>query len=902
MDFKKVDTKYRPIPLWAWNSRLDTAESKRQAEMMAECGLGGYVMHARGGLQTEYMSEEWFDNVSVGIKEAKKAGMHAWVYDENGWPSGFGDERVNGLGLSYQQKYLRMERGEKHTPRTICNHGGFHFYYDVNPHYVDTLDRRVAERFIEQIYAPYYEKYQTEFEGYFTDEPQLSRNGIPWSLTLPDAYRREYGEELLPKLAQLFTEADDYENTRFRFWKLVTKLFSENFVKPLYEWCSERGLKLTGHLVLEESMLAQLPTNGAVMPHYEYFHIPGMDWLGRDIFDCLTAIQVSSVAAQLGKRQVLSETFALSGHNVGFDELRRIAEWQMVRGITLICQHLQGYSMGGIRKRDYPPAMYYQQPWWEDYPLFLEKISRIGMILTEGKIAYDTLVIHPQSTAWVCFNNGDNAGLDAYEKSLLDTVRTLERKHILFHFGDETIMERHARIEDGRLVIGEQRYRTVVLPPHKKLFDSTIRLLDEFKKSGGVITTADSLPAVDVVDNPHIVYTKRSYDGYHVYYFVNSTDQQQEVVFSVGNKMIDTQTGEILPFSGSGTLQAYDSLMLIDDGGARMETTEPKECRALDLSGEWTIKEMSPNALLLDFCDYYFDGVLVEKKGYVLNIQNRACALERPVNIRCEYTFQAEYLSDELYLVCETPELFAITVNGKRVEKTVCGYYIDPAFRKIDIAEYLCLGENTVVCETHFRQSQSVYETLRKAYEFEGEKNKLTYDMEIEPLYLVGNFGIKSDGAFAKLDRNAVRYCGDFILTKPVTHLVLQHLEQQGLPFFAGSVTLCKTFSGACLADACLQFQKKGINSIKVGMDGKHLATLLWEPYSVELPDCEEKAAHEITLTLTNNLRNLLGPHHLQEGETYWVWHGSFFKESCVWHPAPEEEWNEDYCFVEVSV
>ena len=117
-----------------------------------------------------------------------------------------------------------------------------------------------------------------------------------------------------------------------------------------------------------------------------------------------------------------------------------------------------------------------------------------------------------------------------------------------------------------------------------------------------------------------------------------------------------------------------------------------------------------------------------------------------------------------------------------------------------------------------------------------------------------------------------------------------------------GRVTLCKTFSGACLADARLQFGKKGVNSIKVGMDGKHLATLLWEPYSVELPDCEEKAKHEITLALTNNLRNLLGPHRLQEGETYWVWHGSFFKESCVWHPAPEEEWNEDYCFVEVSV
>ena len=101
------------------------------------------------------------------------------------------------------------------------------------------------------------------------------------------------------------------------------------------------------------------------MPHYEYFTMPGMDWLGRDIRDCFTPLQVSSVAHQMGKKEVLSETFALAGHNVGFDDLKEIYQWQMVHGITKLCQHLEGYSLEGLRKRDYPPAMYYQQPWWK---------------------------------------------------------------------------------------------------------------------------------------------------------------------------------------------------------------------------------------------------------------------------------------------------------------------------------------------------------------------------------------------------------------------------------------------------------------------------------------------------------------------------------------------------------
>ena len=45
---------------------------------MNEAGLGGYFMHARGGLLTEYMGEEWFQNVSAAIDEGKKM-RHASV-------------------------------------------------------------------------------------------------------------------------------------------------------------------------------------------------------------------------------------------------------------------------------------------------------------------------------------------------------------------------------------------------------------------------------------------------------------------------------------------------------------------------------------------------------------------------------------------------------------------------------------------------------------------------------------------------------------------------------------------------------------------------------------------------------------------------------------------------------
>ena len=89
-NLKNPPNKYRPAPFWSWNEKLDVEETTRQVREMEEVGIGGYFMHARGGLQTEYLSDEWFDNVKATIREGKKLNMESWGYDENGWPSGFG--------------------------------------------------------------------------------------------------------------------------------------------------------------------------------------------------------------------------------------------------------------------------------------------------------------------------------------------------------------------------------------------------------------------------------------------------------------------------------------------------------------------------------------------------------------------------------------------------------------------------------------------------------------------------------------------------------------------------------------------------------------------------------------------------------------------------------------------
>ena len=222
---KNPPNKYRPAPFWSWNERMEVDETVRQVREMEDVGIGGSFMHARGGLQTEYLSDEWFDNVKATVREGKKLGMKSWGYDENGWPSGFGSGAVNGLGVKYQQKYLRCEETDApvNSDNTIINlpfeGKNLHMFYEVNPFYVDTLDGEVISEFIRVTHVAYKDTLGDEFTdmaGFFTDEPQVSRNGYPWSFIMEKEYMKAYGEPLAPSLAGLFYETANSSEVKYK--------------------------------------------------------------------------------------------------------------------------------------------------------------------------------------------------------------------------------------------------------------------------------------------------------------------------------------------------------------------------------------------------------------------------------------------------------------------------------------------------------------------------------------------------------------------------------------------------------------------------------------------------------------------------------------------------------------
>lgn len=597
----------------------------------------------------------------------------------------------------------------------------------------------------------------------------------------------------------------------------------------------------------------------------------------------------------------------MCGHNVSFEELKGLLEWQMIRGVTVFCPHLQGYSLRGIRKRDYPPAMYFQQPWWEEYRVFVEALSRTGMLLGEGRVCCDTLVIHPQTYVWTLFDAGENRGIAQLQKKLEQVFALLDRRHVPFHLGDETLIQRHGSVEGEAFVIGQQKYARVLLLNKEALFDNTKKLLQQYVAAGGEFIDLSGIggkecgkemeseweaafsriPKNNLIDNENILYAARDYPEYILHYFVNPSRQPQTARINRGDRKIDPVTGKTEDFCGFHAFEPMGSLLVLE-----------KKEKILPLPERWKLKRRTDNALLLDFCEYYFDSTLQEKNGYVLNIQNRACREKRPLTVRQVYRVEADFLPERLFLGCETPEIFKIAVNGVGINQEDAGFFVDRSIRLMDIHSRWKKGLNVIELTTLFRQPSELYENLEKAAVFESEKNKITYETEIEPVYLVGDFGVRTPGNFKNAERQAVKYDGSFILTEPATLLRTQHLEKQGYPFFCGTMELMGSFCAEGKGrNYRLSFDKSGINVISIRINDGKETLFLWGKKMLDITPWIKEGENTVHLTVRNNLRNLLGPHHLREGESYTVSPGSFFQEPCIWKEDADKTWDAAYCF-----
>ena len=242
--FENPTCEYRAAPFWSWNAKLDKAQLERQIGYMKQMGFGGFHMHPRTGLDTEYLSDEFMEMIKACCDKAEAEQMLAWLYDEDRWSSGPAGGKVT-KHKKFRRKRLTLFTEDKgwNTPKESAvdkgvpyllacydvvldkdgfladysrigygdSAGGTKWYaYVVNENesswfnnqtYVDAMDAEAMQEFIKVTYERYNEVISDRFDksvpAIFTDEPNANHE---YSCTIPAPEYRQNFLRLVPLL------------------------------------------------------------------------------------------------------------------------------------------------------------------------------------------------------------------------------------------------------------------------------------------------------------------------------------------------------------------------------------------------------------------------------------------------------------------------------------------------------------------------------------------------------------------------------------------------------------------------------------------------------------------------------------------------------------------------------
>lgn len=931
--------KYKPIPFWSWNDELSIERLCRQIDEMREVGLGGYIMHARGGLKTEYLSDKWMECIKACGDYGEHIGLDSWIYDENGWPSGF----VGGKLLENENNrdtYLEYTIGDfdcsakvsyliENTRLTRVLEGKedntyLNVFIRISTSTVDILNADVVEQFIDHTHNAYKkylkDDFSKKYRGFFTDEPQYYRWGTPYSHTLEKYFRDNFDEDIFDSLGLLFVEKEGYKTFRYRYWKSMQDLMLNNFAKKVYEWCDDNGVELTGHYIEETSLGYQMMCCAGVMPFYEFEHIPGIDWLGRWTDNELSIKQVASVASQLNKSRVLTEALGCCGWDVNFTELRRIVGFQFVGGVNLLCQHLFPYSEKGQRKRDYPAHFSSVNPLVkENMRIFNKFVTRLSCLISESEEKINVAVLHPIRSAYFDYKReiGDENGfgVEILDSHLKNDMRKLSSNGIAYHFIDETILAKHGQVQDTKIICGEKAYDFLILPHILTMDKSTECLLKKYISNGGKVFLMGDKPtylegeehyyeylntncsfeeilaqqpfSVSTTEN-ELYYTYRNYNGTPFIFVQNaSKDKVFKQKFTLDSKYhsfkkLNLENLEYTTISTEVSFEPSESVLLFPSEEYLALSEEYKEIK-FTLNNNSV--EFDKNNLTVDCVRYSKDGENFSKLYPIPALFQKLLEERFEGDIWFKYEFDIKILPKEIRIVFEETEKNEYQLNGQILEPK---NYDDENYMVADIHKLVKLGANEFTMKTNWFQNEKVYYTLFGENITESLKNCLVYDSNIEAVYVEGKFGVYTDHPFIETEDGFVIskdfYIGE--IPKTVTEPI-----KEGFPFFAGNMILHKNFK---ILDSKILLRLKCNAAVSdVSVNGKKSGKILFGEL-LDISDFIVKGENDIEISLQFSNRNKMGPHHTKDPLSHILAFPELFEIS-AWDDAVSPEYQEEY-------
>lgn len=379
-------------------------------------------------------------------------------------------------------------------------------------YYIDAMNPEATQEFLRVGYEPYAdvvrEHFGEQMPGFYTDEPAMhyyvtggDNPIVPWTKNMFARFQERNGYNLRPRLPDLFFDvSEDSARVRYDFYSTITEFYSQAYYKQIYEWCAEHGVLFTGHLLYEEWLRGLIRVEGNLFKHYPYMHVIGVDHLypiigTRDRPDEHVAMKVGSSAAhQMRSPRLLCESFGGIFMDATMQRMKWIADWEYVLGVNLLNPHGYHYTLEGPRKRDWPPSMFYQYPWWQYYNAFSDYMSRLSHLLSGGRHVAKAALLWPLNGLFAQYTpQSYNEHGERLRQDFNALTDLLLRAHYDFDYLDEDILA-GAELSGEGITVADETYPVLILPPMTHIKLETLNRMERFVEQGGRVLGTIYLP------------------------------------------------------------------------------------------------------------------------------------------------------------------------------------------------------------------------------------------------------------------------------------------------------------------------------------------------------------------------------------------------------------------------
>ncbi len=500
---EEVSSRYAPVYTWLWNTTITREGIKERLDGMKKNGIEAmYVLaepkNFRPGLRNtalspDYLSDEYLSLLAFAHQYADSIGMHTWLYNEGGFPSGMACGQVCKRDVRFGEKKLEktkkvLKAGENfvsaentlsafagdvrvcdgYTPESDCELTVYFWTNTAigndNPLNTDIGMLEVTQTFLEltheKIAAALGDMIGNQVVYMFDDESQLRT----YSTDLDKKFRARFGYDLGDYLPYIMNDKEPItrkqKQAKMDYERLCGDLVCENYFLTMKKWLNDHNMKSTGHLDRDhESYGYTILHYGNPMKMLRAFDVPGIDVIWGQIESpkgkegdksCPEGIEffprfASSAARQIGSKVCISESFAVYGGYLTHEDMRYILGFQAARGINHFNFMTSSYEHEGILPFQYRPNF---------VPPFLGTdmlhsinayTKRLQFMMQENTPFIKTALYFPTNTI---NSGGKEAGIAI--ASFEEIGEMLESKGVSFDIIDEDFVL-NCRVEGSKL-------------------------------------------------------------------------------------------------------------------------------------------------------------------------------------------------------------------------------------------------------------------------------------------------------------------------------------------------------------------------------------------------------------------------------------------------------------------